>query len=158
MMRIPTHNICRAFPELDRFDDEQCQRFLEATLRKYWIARQGIHLLMILVFFCGWIVLMLIAMPIVVSFGPRYMTWQVPVAILSIVVGAFAGGVCALFIRDFWLRRALRHRILELACPSCTYSLLGLAATDGIITCPECGTPYELAKENVQPDTTLVSS
>jgi hypothetical protein len=157
-MRIPYHNVCRAFPELDPFSDEQCQRFLQATLRRHWISRQGIRLLMIVVFSAGWILLTLITMPIVLSLGPRYITWQVPTAFISVIIGAFAGGVAGLMIRDRWLRMVLRRRLLELACPACTYSLLGLAAQDGIIICPECGVPFEMTKENVEPDTTLITS
>jgi hypothetical protein len=156
-MRIPYHNVCRAFPELDPFSDEQCQRFLHATMRKHWISRQGIRLLMIAMFCAGWILLTLIAMPIVISFGPKYLTWQVPIAIISVIIGAFAGGVAGLMIRDRWLRKLLSRRLLELACPACTYSLLGLAAQEGRIICPECGVPYEMTKENVEPDTTLVA-
>lgn len=155
-MRLPVHNVCRAFPELDRFTDAQCERFLSATLQQHWIARQAMRVVIAACFCIGWFGLTYVVMLIVVSFGPRNSTLQVPLAFASVIVGALMGGIAGLMLRDRWLRARLSARLLQLACPGCGYSLLGLPAVEGVITCPECGNPCDLAARQIAIDTTLV--
>lgn len=157
-MRFPTHNICRAFPELDGFSDEQCKRFLQATLKKHWLARLLLNLLVVVLFNVGWYGLAYSVFILMLALGIK------PggdsgfgVAILAVVIGALAGALTGLLIRDRWLRRRLSARILELACAGCGYSLLGLAAQQGIIICPECGNRCELASRGIEVDTTLIT-
>jgi hypothetical protein len=108
---------------------------------------------MVVLFFAGWLGLTLAVM---YSLGPLLnVMWQIPVALSAVIIGAVIGGVSGLLIRDHWLRRRLAARILELACAGCGYSLLGLATTDGIIVCPECGNPCELAARGIEVDTAL---
>ncbi|MFT3686312.1 MAG: hypothetical protein QM783_15565 [Phycisphaerales bacterium] len=38
-MRIPGSKVYRAFPELDRFDDVQCVRFMKGAKRDWWVKR-----------------------------------------------------------------------------------------------------------------------
>ena len=35
-MRVPGTKIYRAFAELDRFNDEQCERFLSVAQKPFW--------------------------------------------------------------------------------------------------------------------------
>ena len=157
-MRLPTHNICRAFPELDGFSDEQCKRFLQATLKKHWLARHRLNSLTVILFLVGGFGMLRAFVAVVQAFKISVSSnFGIELLLLPAIIGAFAGALTGLMIRDRWLRRRLSARILELACAGCGYSLLGLAAHQGIIICPECGSRCELASRGIEVDTTLVS-
>lgn len=157
-MRIPTHNVCRAFPELDSFSDEQCQRFLDAILQRHWLSRLGLNVMTVVLFVVGGFGLMRAVVAVLQSFNrPSDPNAGITLVLLAVIVGTFVGGMSGLLIRDRWLRRRLAARILELVCAGCGYSLLGLAATDGKIICPECGNPCELSSRGIAVDAALVS-
>lgn len=143
-MRLVTRNIWRAFPELDRFSEEQCRRFVAA-------ARRGRLLRLLACLGCGALIAAA-TMFLLLKLG-RYILITVPTAFLSVgtisLVWIILGMLLALMptfvgpllLRDRLIRRQLRHTIdTRGTCGHCRYVLLGLKAADDLtICCPECG-------------------
>ncbi len=135
-MRLPFTKIWRAFPELDRFSDAQCERFVAAA--GGWVPR-------IVQFFAVMISIpvllfayfqLLFALPNWWSSGGEGEWTVIGAAVvfgLSLVVGMAA--------RD----RVLRQRVKEVmragsTCAGCHYSILGLPVSEETkVRCPECG-------------------
>ncbi len=148
-MRIPVGKIYRAFPELDRFTDEQCERFVRAACRQGW--RRHVHRLIVglAVFFS--MVLATVAVYAVGNWLDRVLPlgldrsgWFWPFAGTSLFV-VLSPIFLSLLLRDRLLLRRLRLVIRARGtCPGCRYSLLGITVGDGnIVTCPECGMGLE---------------
>ena len=155
-MRIPVSTNSRAFCELDRFTEAQRQRYLVEALRsaRWWqrltmlLEVLGVVLVAMVIawigfgFFAAWVARLVRsaaadnvaadrafqAVMLVGSFG----------TMIVVVIGAFV-------LRDNRIVRRIRRRIAEARCPSCSYSLLGLAVqrdAEGsapMVLCPECG-------------------
>src|SRR5690606_22257815 len=80
-------------------------------------------------------------------FGPD--SWLVVVVISTTVM---SGAVIGLLIRDRWLRWAVGQQIDAARCPACRYTLLGIPAVEGIITCPECGAGRRVEDLDLSPE------
>jgi hypothetical protein len=154
MRLITWHKVYRAFPELDRFGDEQCERLIR-RLRADLI---GFRLFFapLGAFIFAFILTVLLTLSIrgaclgacELLFGRRdgenlLITFIIAALVL---VPSFA----ALLTRDMVLggavRRALVERLELTRCRGCRYLLMGQRVIDGIITCPECGRPTTLAE------------
>ncbi|MBY0111648.1 MAG: hypothetical protein K2Y21_02415 [Phycisphaerales bacterium] len=73
--------------------------------------------------------------------------WMTGLSVVAALLALAAGPIGVLVVRDFWLRRRIWGVLrTQGRCPTCGYSLLGLAATDGVALCPECGRSIELSK------------
>jgi hypothetical protein len=154
-VRFPWNRIYRAFPELDRFSDEECERFLlQARAQRRIGPLPG---LLALVGIAGWCIA---AVPMVQSWFRRgYFRGPGPIdpvrtgALIAAVVGSTL--LVYYLARDFRLRRALRHRIDNARCPGCRQSLLGLpllAETPSpAVRCTECGEAIELGAIGLTP-------
>lgn len=148
-MRIPLSRIYRAFPELDRFTDEQCQRFVRAACRRGWGRFLHWTAVAALVF-----ILYLITLPLSgaamaaaddsVRFrsGVALVLLQLLLLLLAMTVPLVAG----LFLRDALLRRRIRYVVRARGtCPGCRYSLLGIPLSEERkVVCPECGLEGEV--------------
>lgn len=145
-MRVPFSKIYRAFPELDRFDDAECKRFV-------LLAKRHKRLLLLAVGFASALVGLLVAFGITVGVatlmnahatqGPRGDLFAAFVIALVLAQLIALPMLSWLVSRDVVLRRTLRKRIDTGRC-SCGYTLLGLvpvAGRDGRpeVQCPECG-------------------
>ena len=149
-MRLPLAKVYRAFPELDRFDDPTCERFVDAAERAAgWRASHGVRLFALVV---GMLVGFAVVALFVLAFGEatrhgslaaRLPDWLAFTAV--VVVAPLVGAVAGFKIRDIWLRAAIRRQIADTRCPKCRYSLLGLKLDSGTVTCPECGARHSLA-------------
>lgn len=156
-MRLPLAKLHRAFPELDAFSDEECERYILQVQR-------GGRIAVLAVFVVGagitlaWCVVghvvFLILEPML-SGAPRFVRDFVA-PLLAPVSAAFMGGVGGLYARDVLLARALRRRVTAARCPNCRHSLLGLpVAGTGetpTVRCPECGELYELGLLGLKPE------
>lgn len=139
-MRLPWSKVYRAFPELDRFEEADCERFVRLARARFGREAGPVVLLQIVVTAISVIIASGIAIRWFLS---TEMTWP---AVVSTVPSAMLIGASllpALFIRDFWLRSILRRHIGNVQCAGCGYSLLGLpvrpgAVSAGSIRCPEC--------------------
>lgn len=160
-MRIPASKVYRAFPELDKFSDEQCANFVRAADRH----RHGRAVRLVLQFLAAGIALPTLGGVIVVlarvsgfdsTLDPRggdpYMVW----AGLFMLVVFFGTGFTWLVTKDILLRRSIRKVMDDRGtCPVCRYGLTGLpVTTDGRVICPECG--HAIAADTslgeIQPD------
>ncbi|MCW5776169.1 MAG: hypothetical protein KIS87_07005 [Phycisphaeraceae bacterium] len=149
-MRIPLSRVWRAFPELDRFTDEQCERFVRAACRT---GRRHVHRAALLVLFFLFVVAsVLLAAGIAHVFerlwapssrGARVANVVLVVLMLAIVA---LPPVLTMLIRDRLLLRRIR-RVLRTrgACPGCRYTLVGLPVSAALaVVCPECGYEAEV--------------
>jgi len=158
-VRLITHKLWRAFPELDRFDDRQCAQFVRvAASGAVARALRWVCVAAACVFGCVLIPLLGLVEAICIRQGwlqnrsltawldrPRWMSDVVYVLIALVVMfslGALFGGLA----RDFLLRRRVR-KILRTRgrCAGCTYFLGGLPVSpDMRVVCPECGFSTEV--------------
>ena len=149
-MRILTRKIWRAFPELDRFGDEQCARFVKAAN-----ARTSAKVMTWLVASIATALVSATALIVPIWLQPKCGNVYVFPALDDIYMHAlltrawfwawwmFAGGIAGFITRDVLLRLRVRRILRTRAtCVQCRYSLLGLAVPASLIVqCPECGTP-----------------
>lgn len=158
-MRLVTRKLWRAFPELDRFSDEQCQRFVKAANRRLSLrlVRWGLMAVVwALVTFSP--LLLAFGELVLVEYGWRSdtsasrwlgRTWWVRSDIgmgLTMVLMLALGGLGAGVVRDWLLRRRVR-RVLRTRgrCAACHYFLAGLPVTASCtVVCPECGHTTEV--------------
>jgi len=150
-MRLPLTQIYRAFPELDRFTDDQCRRFVRAACRRGW--RRHAHRAMIACTYVsvGFILTFIgrYALDPLGSrlFGPHYLTSWGYDALLGVclALALLLPAIVAFVARDALLRRRIRYVIRARGtCPGCRYSLLGIVVSDrNTVVCPECGMGVE---------------
>ena len=151
-MRIPRKRLYRAFPELDRFSDEQCERFLQrvrirGSYRPVVLVTVGFVSVASLILVAGIVVAAWtsdlgqdVHRSLWLRFGPRVdLVALAGMLTPSIAVPPFAG----LFVRDVvlrhYLRKAVRMQIERVSCRRCKYLLIGQRVSAGLVTCPECG-------------------
>ena len=151
-MRILTRKIWRAFPELDRFGDEQCKRFVKAAnARKVpkTITWCVVAVVGALVAAAAIIVPIWLRPDIRGNYTYRFPSWD-DIYMHALLGKAWfwawwmlAGGIAGFITRDVLLRLRVRRILRTRAtCVQCRYSLLGLAVPASLIVqCPECGTP-----------------
>ncbi len=142
-MRIPGTKVYRAFPEFDRFTDEQCERFLAAAVQLGWR-----RVLRWVITGVAGVVLFVVA--VVPSLFAR-VALEKPLALsglltfvadlLSVLVPSCVGGFGGVLVRDVLLRQHLRRLInTRGSCSACGYRLLGLPVSEAnTVACPECG-------------------
>lgn len=162
-MRIPVSKIYRAFPELDKFSDEVCEQYVLRARNR----RMGSGCVTAVLAVAAAVVsciamsgcLGFVVAPLAQSLGLRIGD---PYQNAVIVLAAIAVPVCAIMvgfvIRDAWLRWAIRGCIDAARCGKCDYSLLGLPAERGIVTCPECGTPFDLTHAGLTAEDVLAKT
>ena len=152
-MRLPKRKIWRAFPELDRFSDAECERFVLRAAQKYrWSKARAMAITAGVLAFVIPLGLVLaraawgIASPWTSSKLPRlHRVLDGPdarglaiVAVVAVVAFTF------LLVRDRWLIRTINQRLRQTVCSGCGYSLLGLTSDRGVVECPECRQPFFL--------------
>ena len=147
-VRLPTTKVWRAFPELDRFSDEQCARFAKAARRGAgrvwrWCSVGAV----LAICWAAAALFMLWASARGPTVWDRFerRSGSVGLGVLLLFVSALVVFVLAtapaVLLRD----RLLRRRILRIVrlrgrCFACKYNLLGLPVGAGLlVTCPECG-------------------
>ena len=143
-MRVPGTKIYRAFAELDRFSDEQCERFLAAAMRPTirrvlrWVGCCVVGLVIAALCIGG-----MTLFDMNVARGQRIFEKALLVLVL---VPTVAGVFAIALMRDVLLRRRMRHVINNRAtCTGCGYKLLGLPVTSAcMVACPECGAASEV--------------
>jgi hypothetical protein len=150
-VRLPLSKVYRAFPELDRFSDQECERFVDRANRDYPESRVGAGLLAVVINIVV-IVVLFIPERILWTLWSRHFTSPVGredaqdvLIMLSVLFYAVLFCLGLLIARDRWLIRTITLRVHQTSCTSCGYSLLGLAVDRGAIVCPECAAPFFLA-------------
>ncbi len=150
-MRLISRTIYRAFPELDRYSDEQCIRFVKSA-RGSWL-RQAFGGLLIVVAAIVTLIPCAILLLRIVDFQHGRFDPMRPPFRLGTLVGLAAsvalitpGPLVGILLRDWLLRRRVRFVLRSRGvCRSCRYSLVGLAVgADHRVRCPECGAEMEV--------------
>lgn len=158
-MRLVTRKLWRAFPELDRFDDEQCRRFVRVAASGI-VARgaRWVCVAVACIFGCALIPMLSTVEMVCAQRGwlkgrvltgwlgrPAWMDDLVYVAIGLVVmfsIGALFGAVTRDILLRLRLRKVLRTRG---RCAGCTYFLGGLPVSPEMrVVCPECGFSTEV--------------
>lgn len=138
-MRLPVNKVYRAFPELDRFSDSECERYVERVLNDHPLEQLGVGVVGLAVGGCCVWVVLAVGIELDRKLG-RAPGWQVGFMWVTVALTAAAGAtVSGLSLRDWWLRTRLRRHLSNTTCGGCRYSLLGLDVVDGRVSCPECG-------------------
>lgn len=139
-MRLITHDIHRAFPELDRFGDEQCRRYLDRirTTNAYQLSVLGGGLLGAAIGVVPAVIVVGISRAIIeVHWQPSGVRMLAGLAMIVGTIGIPA--VFALIGRDHVLALFLHNCIGRTKCLGCRYSLLGQEVINDTVRCPECG-------------------
>ncbi|MBI1189406.1 MAG: hypothetical protein GC200_01820 [Tepidisphaera sp.] len=143
-MRLFTRKpIYRAFPELDAYSDERCQRFVRAANRD-WTHRVLSWFTSAFVAFIALILLVLTA----AEFGPavhdgfRAIGLPEDVFVAALMLFILIPPTLAVFyMRDVFLQIRLENVLrAQATCHDCGYSLIGISVSNaGDVLCPECG-------------------
>lgn len=148
-MRIPLTRVYRAFPELDRFSDDQCSRFVRAACKRGW--RRHVHRALLVILtpisvLCTLLVLGMALEALADALGRSFeYSTTYDVLLFSVLAAGFLPVFGAMLIRDRLLLRRIRSVLrARCTCPACRYSLLGIVvAENNVVTCPECGIEVE---------------
>ncbi|MEZ6241836.1 MAG: hypothetical protein R3B57_02235 [Phycisphaerales bacterium] len=155
-MRMPIAKVWRAFPELDRFDDDRCRVYVrEAKTRHYGmgvlLAAGGVLVAIVFLVSTG------IVASAIADTLPRTSEYDFAAAMISLALGVVWLSVLTagtLLMRDRWLRAAIRDRLNRMACLGCRYNLLGLTPQGEPgrqhLVCPECGRQITLTPEMLE--------
>jgi len=141
-MRLPYAKVWRAFPELDRFSDAECARFVQRAPKLGRLIASAAVFSALSLFNC-------VSTAWWKHLGGQLNDVTFLVVLLSILV--LVPGVAALWIRDRMLIRSVSRMLTRAHCERCDYSLLGLQVADGRVICPECGSPFVLADHGMTP-------
>jgi len=142
-MRLVRRKTFRAFPELDRFDDATCERYVRRVTddRRYRIiSRSAMVVVFLAVSIAGLQAVGQVTWSLsLMALSPSWQPWVMAVEVALLLFFTFLPAVAALIARDIVLRSFLRRRFIKVRCPTCGYSLLGQRLVHGWIRCPECG-------------------
>ena len=159
-MRIPTSKLYRAFPELDRFSDAECRAFM-ARLRRQ-VGGQIVGYLIAGLCGFGVFVATIFVEAVMIDLTQRIRfsdDAELVLGAISFALPFLTGLMTILIVRDFFVRRTLRTRILNVVrrftCRGCTYSLVGLRATGHVVRCPECGHETTFTELGIADDAAL---
>ncbi len=153
-MRLPISKVWRAFPELDRFDDARCARYVGEAKRESW--RSGLLVAALIpLSVLAWMISVAVAIAILDLMQPGGAGPGTAGTITAFALYAGTPLVLLLILlkaRDRWLQRAIRNRLNVARCLGCSYSLLGLTPIKGscVVVCPECGKAGELTDEMLE--------
>ena len=146
-MRIITRRIYRAFPELDRYDDDRCERFVRAARRGFVrsAVRMGLVGLAFVVAMIAGLFPLWYAGGAIDRWTPIRQGTPLGMALLMVLIAVPCLGLAPLagfLTRDFLLRRRVRYVLRARGvCLNCRYTLIGLPVGDGnTVACPECAT------------------
>ena len=170
-MRILTRKIHRAYPELDKFDDKVCTRYIKRAKRlqnawKGWV----FILLSVPVGLVLWSVFSFMTAIFMSGLESQYYLALFDPPNMILIVTFYTGFIwfpllTCLFTRDRWLHRCVRKQLTGVQCPTCGYSLIGLSLLKDTpaptVHCPECGHHTALKTLGLTPadiDPTLINS
>lgn len=151
MRIIVRSRLWRAFPELDRYTDEQCERFVRAARRRgLWRTLGILTLLGGLSLLTAGLALSAAAFTIGTlaqsRSGNAAFTLAEAISALAFVFVAFLGFCAVYLVRDWLLRRRIAYVLRARGvCANCRYSLIGLPVSPAFkVHCPECAMESEV--------------
>jgi hypothetical protein len=149
MLRIPFNKLYRAFPELDRFSDQQCEKLMKRLDVKGYgaVAVRGWTAVAVVVGFAGSCGLVgCVGAMVDDSRGGGSLTAPLLMLCAFFVPPAVVGFLTRDLLLRHFLIKAIHVQLDRVRCPQCKYILLGQAAVNGAVTCPECGAPVTLRR------------
>lgn len=169
-MRLLTTKIYRAYPELDRYDDDVCKRYIKRAKRiqnawKGWsLILLSLPIGLVVWFVISWLIAMVMS-----GIESQYDLALFDPPNILLLLTFFTGIVwfpilLSFLTRDRWLHRCIRKQLTGVQCPACGYSLIGLTIDTPdtpSVHCPECGQVTLLSNLGLTEadiDPTLVSS
>lgn len=143
----------RAYPELDGYSDEECQRMVwQAIARRedaIWIIPLAGAVVAFLIAGSMAGTLLSVLGSIAVSGGFSAMASSLgSVVVISLIPAVIAW----VFTRRTLIIRSIRNNMNRAKCPYCWFSLVGLTAREGEVRCPECGETSSLIELRLTPD------
>ena len=173
-MRILSRKIWRAFPELDKYDDNVCRMYIRQARKAGNTWKGAIFVVLVLpIGLFVWAALMFNYDAIVYYLQDWYYfdildyfndhTENLFMA-LRITGYIWFPVLCMYLVRDRWLNRCIRKQLSGIKCGACGYSLIGLSlttdSTEPTVVCPECGHRIVLSEMGITEadiDPTLLS-
>ncbi len=149
-MRLLSRKIYRAFPELDKYEDDVCKRYVTYAIDRKDESQDWFFVISsMVVAIAFWLIIGTVLATLVNNLF-RNIIGQFPYDefVSDFIVLLLASGIIwfpafiYLMIRDRWLHRCIRKQLVGVQCPPCGYSLIGLSidSTDNpSVHCPECG-------------------
>ena len=150
-MRILSRKIWRAFPELDRFDNETCRCYVA---RARSMRGQLFRVLTIsMASGVGFVLAVLVEEPsfqVLVNLTEKYGPYptisvmaETTIETLLRVNYVLTPWVIGYYARDFLLERCIKKQLKDSCCHQCGYNMIGLTIygeqDDRRVRCPECG-------------------
>ncbi len=144
-MRFPGSKIYRAFPELDRFSDEQCWNWMQSARRARRWRLFGASIASVTLGAVAAIGLMFgnVLLFDALAISPNSTAAEAMIVIWGIGAPVLVFALTQLLIRDVFLRRAIREQLKSTRCTSCDYQLISLPIKGNTITCAECGQVFD---------------
>lgn len=151
-MRLISRKIWRAFPELDRFDDKTCERYITpgkkvASNPFGWVIYLGAVCLGVVI----WAVICVVAYVLIEDIDQKIWNSMLG-AWIQVLAGIIGVGVIwipcivLLFTRDRFMWMRVKARLIGASCFQCSYCLVGLSPSTSEqgrgVRCPECGFFY----------------
>ncbi len=150
MRLITKQDLWRAFPELDRYGNDQCKRFVRSA-KGSWYRRAA----SVVVSFLAGVATAGVGGGLMALFMWLFGKKHLDGSTVSILMGAIAIAMGLLIVagpfltglitRDILLYRRVRHVLrVRGVCTGCGYTLVGLpVGADAKVTCPECAAVTE---------------
>ncbi len=152
-MRIPTNKIYRAFPQLDRFSDEQCN----LLMRRVKVQGGGyvmIHTLAVSIFLVVLLIMTVLVFRMPLPDWLAHLAKNLDILIRLIIIFTVPA-IVSMAVRDRVFRRhlinAIEIQVERVRRPQCQYILIGLTPVNDTVTCPECGRTTDLRSLGVTP-------
>jgi hypothetical protein len=138
-MRLVTRKVWRAFPQLDRFSDQECLEFVNRVRRslRYQAAVFSLCLFLFIALFFVMAMINALAIQVLNRRGLADLGLIFPV--IGVVLQIAVPSLVMLLGRDAVLDFSLKRIVGAAVCPTCGYSLLGQRTLGCAIRCPECG-------------------
>lgn len=173
-MRIPLSKVYRAFPELDRFSDAECERYVKrarrAQLKWMWVPVVAMPFSLALI--AGLIFIITKTLDPTIRaigrfadralggvfdavFGPDLFPSDLLVPGAFLLASTIGPWLTFAVLRDRLLRRAIARRLEITECTACEQSLVGLPLLadqpTAAVRCPECGAVMVLSHLGLTP-------
>jgi hypothetical protein len=160
-MGVFSANVVEAIPHLEMLDNKRVRQLLRLLERRQPISLMVIAVMITLLMVLNWLGAGMVLREFQFAAAARGFDlgnpFTVGVSVAVLVALMLPGPVLAMCIRDWWLRRLVRRRALNMDCFSCSYPLASLEAIDEVTCCPECGTHHRTIGEVMLPTVILDS-
>jgi ribosomal protein S27E len=145
-VRIPLSKVYRAFPELDRFSDAECERYVLQVRIQHRSQLAALPILasaLVAVLWCGGLPLLVLGQRSVRAYLRRTQDLNDLGVAATVMTLCLSVALAGYLTRDWVVRRHIAGRIDNARCANCRHSLLGLpllaSHADDAVRCPECG-------------------